>query len=222
MYWKAIGTSVRAVYEHTYLFNRLWGHPVYPLGQTYGGAGRKSIQRFRRFAASYESLAPSWWDWQETTTAGWQGLGAEITEPILGYRPITSQPLLKSGSKGDLVVWAQEHLRSAGEQVPVTGIYGKLTRAAVRDFQTKAGLNVDGVIGTATWQSLLRYEPTRYLWAGRRVQRDRGRRDPQPRDRPQPPALGLAARQGLRDRSRSQALIPKIGARAGPGPPSGA
>jgi hypothetical protein len=173
MYWKAIETSVRAVYEHTYLFNRLWGHPVYPLGQTYGGAGRKSIQRFRRFAVSYENLAPSWWDWQETTTAGWRGLGAEITEPILGYRPITSQPLLKSGSKGDLVVWAQEHLRTAGEQVPVTGIYGKITRAAVRDFQTKNGLNVDGAIGTATWQSLLRFEPTRYLWAGRPVQRDR-------------------------------------------------
>ena len=71
------------------------------------------------------------------------------------------------------MVWAQEHLRTAGEQVPVTGIYGKVTRAAVRDFQTKNGLNVDGAIGTATWQSLLRFEPTRYLWAGRRVQRDR-------------------------------------------------
>ena len=73
MYWKAIETSVRAVYEHTYLFNRLWGHPVYPLGQTYDGAGRKSIQRFRRFAGQLRDLAPSWWDWQETTTAGWQG-----------------------------------------------------------------------------------------------------------------------------------------------------
>ena len=28
------------------------------------------------------------------------------------------------------------------------------------------------MIGTATWQSLLRFEPTRYLWAGRRAQRD--------------------------------------------------
>jgi hypothetical protein len=35
MYWKAIGTSVRGIYEHTYLFNRLWGRPLYPLGQTY-------------------------------------------------------------------------------------------------------------------------------------------------------------------------------------------
>src|SRR3954467_15610124 len=75
MYWKAIETSVRAVYEHTFLFNRLWGHPVYPLGQTYGGAGRKSIQRFRRFAVSYENLAPSWGDWQGEAEAGGRGGG---------------------------------------------------------------------------------------------------------------------------------------------------
>jgi hypothetical protein len=169
MYWKAIGTSVRAVFEHTYLFNRLWGHPIYPLGQTYGGAGRKSIQRFRRFAVSYEGLQPSWWDWQETTGPGWKGVGAAITHPVFGYRPIQAQPLLKPGSRGDLVVWAQEHLRSAGENVPVTGVFGKITRSAVRDFQTNAGLPVDGAIGTNTWNALLRYEPIRWLWAGHRV-----------------------------------------------------
>ena len=87
MYWKAIDTSVRAVFEHTFLFNRLWGVPIYPLGQTYGGAGRKSIQRFRRFAVSYENLAPSWWDWQETTTAGWQGARRRHRQPGLRLPP---------------------------------------------------------------------------------------------------------------------------------------
>ena len=120
MYWRAIETSVRAVYEHTYLFNRLWGTPVYPLGQTYGGAGRKEIRLFRRFGASYGGLQPSWWDWQETTPQGWKALGADNLGPVAAYRPITSHPLLKKGSGGDLVVWAQEHLRAAGEQVPVT------------------------------------------------------------------------------------------------------
>ena len=145
--------------------------PIYPLGQTYGGAGRKSIQRFRRFAVNYGGLQPSWWDWQETSTAGWQGLGATIDEPIFGYRPVTAQPLLKSGSRGDLVVWAQEHLRGAGESVPVTGVFGRITRAAVRDFQKSAGLPVDGAIGTTTWQALLNYEPVRWRWAGRRAHR---------------------------------------------------
>jgi Putative peptidoglycan binding domain len=175
MYWRAIGTSVRAVYEHTYLFNRVWDHPIYPLGQTYGGAGRKDIVRFRRFAASYGGLAPSWWDWQETSSAGWAALGKTIAGPVFGYRPVVSHPLLKIGSKGDLVVWAQSHLRAAVRPgLPVTGIFGKRTRAAVRDFQASESLPIDGTIGTATWGSLLDFDPVRPLWAGRRAKREGG------------------------------------------------
>jgi hypothetical protein len=173
MYWKAIGTSVRTVFEHTFIYNRLWGHPVYPLGQTYDRPGRKPIQLFRRFAQSYEGRPPSWWDWQETNTAGWGALRATVG-PVFGYRPIFSQPTLKSGSRGDLVVWAQEHLQGAGESVPVTGIFGKVTRAAVRDFQSTNGLTVDGVIGTSTWRSLLRATPVRPRWAARRSLARRG------------------------------------------------
>jgi hypothetical protein len=169
MYWRAIGTSVRAVYEHTFLFNRLWGHPLHPIGQTYGGAGRKEIVRFRRFAESYGGLAPSWWDWQETDTRGWRALAAPIEGPLAGYAPVVDHPLLKRGSAGDLVVWAQEHLRAAGQpELPVTGIFGRQTRAAVRAFQETAGLPVDGAIGTETWRSLLRFDPVRQPWAEQR------------------------------------------------------
>jgi hypothetical protein len=173
MYWKAIGTSVRTVFEHTFFYNRVYGAPIYPLGQTYERPTRGELVSFRRFAASYDGLAPSWWDWQETNTTGWQGLGARV-HAIAGYRPISGNPTLKSGSRGDLVVWAQEHLKSAGESVPVTGIFGKVTRAAVRDFQTNAHLRADGVLGTQTWKALLRYQPVRYLWAGRRSTDRRG------------------------------------------------
>ncbi|HEV2727782.1 MAG TPA: hypothetical protein VGV34_05780, partial [Solirubrobacterales bacterium] len=51
MYWKTIGTSVREVYEHTYLYNRVYGHPIYPIGQTYEAPGTAAIKQFRRFAA---------------------------------------------------------------------------------------------------------------------------------------------------------------------------
>ncbi len=175
MYWRAIGTSVRVVYEHTYLFNRLWGHPIYPIGQTYGGVGRAEILRFRRFSQSYGGFAPSWWDWQETSLGAWQALGATTAGPILGYRPLDAQPVLRRGSSGDLVVWAQEHLQAAGQsQLPITGIFGKQTSAAVKTFQTSEGLPVDGAIGTATWGSLLSFDPVRPRWAGRRVKRGGG------------------------------------------------
>jgi peptidoglycan hydrolase-like protein with peptidoglycan-binding domain len=175
MYWKAIGTSVRGVYEHTYLFNRLWGHPVYPIGQTYGNPGSGELLRFRRFAASYGGLAPSWWDWQETSTAGWGALGSTADDPLVGYRPIVDHPLLKRGSRGDLVVWAQEHLVGSGQaQLPVTGVFGRLTYTAVRSFQASHGLAADGAIGTTTWASLLDAEPARPRWAARRLRSRRG------------------------------------------------
>jgi hypothetical protein len=168
MYWKAIGTSVRGVYEHTYLFNRLWGRPVYPVGQTYEEPGAAQLLRFRRFAASYGGGPPSWWDWQETSTASWGALGVSSAGPLAGYRPIASQPLLRRGSRGDLVVWAQEHLVGAGAAtLPVTGVYGRLTSTAVRAFQASQGLPADGAIGTTTWSALLGVEPVRPRWAAR-------------------------------------------------------
>jgi hypothetical protein len=174
MYWKAIGTSVRTVFEHTYLFNRLWGHPVYPIGQTYEGPGRASVLRFRRFAESYGGLAPSWWDWQETSRPTWNALAAPI-RPLTNYRPVVSQPLLKRGSRGDLVVWAQEHLVGADSpNLPVTGVFGKQTTSAVRAFQLSRGLPVDGAIGTTTWDALLEVDPVRPRWAARRARASSG------------------------------------------------
>jgi hypothetical protein len=167
MYWKAIGTSVRGVYEHTYLFNRVWGRPIYPIGQTYENPGRRQLLRFRRFALSYGGQPPSWWSWQETNTREWGALGSSTGGPVTGYRPITANPLLRRGSRGDLVVWAQTHLIGAGQtQLPVTGIFGAKTYRATRSFQAANGLRADGAIGSRTWRKLLGVQPYRPNWAG--------------------------------------------------------
>jgi len=190
MYWKTIGTSVRAVYEHTYLYNRLWGHPIYPLGQTYEGPSKGALKLFRRFAASYGDLAPSWWSWQETSGPEWGALGAtSASRPLPGYSQNLEQPLLKRGSKGDLVVWAQERLLGAGEDVPVTGLYGKLTYAAVRSFQAAHGLPADGKVGTGTWESLLDFTPYRMRWSGSRARAGTSSSRVRPASRPRSASL---------------------------------
>jgi hypothetical protein len=167
MYWKTIGTSVREVFEHTYLYNRIWGHPIYPIGQTYEGPGAASIRLFRRFAQSYGGQPPSWWSWQETSGREWGALGADSAlQPVTGYRMQVVHPLLKRGSKGDLVVWAQEHLIAAGAALPVTGIFGRLTARAVREFKQSRGLPANGVVDTDTWEALLTLTPYRAPWAG--------------------------------------------------------
>jgi hypothetical protein len=190
MYWKTIGTSVRGVYEHTYLYNRLWGHPIHPIGQTYESPGKGPLKLFRRFAASFGGLAPSWWSWQETSGREWGALGAtSASRPLTGYRQELTYPLLKRGSRGDMVVWAQERLIGAGQDVPVTGIFGKLTASAVRAFQGAKGLPADGQIGTTTWQSLLNFTPYRVRWSAGRVRARTGASN----SRVQPPSRPLSA-----------------------------
>jgi len=170
MYWKTIGTSVREVYEHTYLYNRVYGHPIYPLGQTYEAPGTGAIKLFRRFAASFGGLPPSWWSWQETNGQEWGALGADsAARPLTGYRQEVVHPLLKRKSKGDLVVWAQQHLVAAGADLPVTGFFGPKTARAVREFKEARGMPANGVIDTDTWEQLLVFTPYRPNWAAARA-----------------------------------------------------
>jgi peptidoglycan hydrolase-like protein with peptidoglycan-binding domain len=194
MYWKTIGTSVRAVFEHTYLYNRIYEAPIYPLGQTYEAPGNGSLRLFRRYSASYGGLAPSWWSWQETAGGEWGALGADVGErPLARYRIEEEHPLLKRGSRGDMVVWAQQHLVAAGESVPMTGIFGKLTQAAVRRFQRDNDLPVVGMVGTETWDALLSYEPVRARWAGTKASR-RGARSSRARPATRPLSASLPAK----------------------------
>jgi hypothetical protein len=165
MYWKDIGTSVHQVFAHTYLYNRLWGRPIFPIGQTYGAPSRFALRLFRRYSASY-GAAPSWWDWQETTPAGWGALGARAGAlKIPGFEPEVEYPLLRLGSKGDLVVWAQERLLTAGAEIEVDGIFEGATRRAVKAFQEAHGLPVDGQLGSETWAQLVDYTPARVEWS---------------------------------------------------------
>jgi hypothetical protein len=167
MYWKTIGTSVRNVYAHTYLYNRIYSRPIYPIGQTYEAPRKRELKRFRRFALSYGAGGVSWWSWQETTGREWGTLGKKVGR-IAGFQPSTALPLLKKGSRGDMVVWAQEHLLGAGQStLPVTGIFGAQTYNAVVAFQQQNGLYADGQIGTDTWVALLRATPVPVQWGAR-------------------------------------------------------
>jgi len=169
MYWKAIGTSVGSVFAHTYLYNRVFGRPIYPIGQTYENPGSGQLRRFRRYALNYGAGGVSWWSWQETSGREWGALGSPVT-PMPGVRPSSTLPLLRKGSRGDLVVWAQEHLLAAGQTgLPVTGIYGARTANAVTAFQQQKGLFADGRIGADTWSRLLQYQPVKVNWGASRA-----------------------------------------------------
>ncbi len=62
------------------------------------------------------------------------------------------------GSRGDSVTALQKKLNEKGFSLAVDGVFGPETRKAVRNYQTREGLQVDGIVGEETWGSLL-YEP---------------------------------------------------------------
>jgi hypothetical protein len=173
VYWHAIGVGVGEADRHTLRYNRVYKRPIYPLGQTYrddgGRPSRKQIRRFRRLAISFDFHGISWWDWQETTRKQWRALGQEVDKGVPGVRPRESDyPELHRGSKGDLVVWAQEHLRGAGTNLGVTGLFARKTYRAVKRFQLDHGLRADGVIGARTWRALLRVDPAMIDWSSKK------------------------------------------------------
>ncbi len=66
----------------------------------------------------------------------------------------TTRTQIKFGSKGDDVKELQTVLNSKGYNLDVDGVFGSKTQAAVRDYQSKNKLQVDGIVGTNTWASL--------------------------------------------------------------------
>ncbi len=166
MYWKDIGVSVDTVYANTFINNRIYARPIFPLGQTYGGVSSADVLRFREEAALYGATGYSFWDWQETPATGWRQLAAPLGSLASTVTPNGSYPELSKGSKGDEVLWLQEHLASAYPTQEVTGLYGAQTTANVRAFQTAHGIPAGGVAESATWAALLTLPPVAVNWTG--------------------------------------------------------
>jgi Putative peptidoglycan binding domain len=177
IYWRAIGTSVDTAVAHTYAWNGLYQRPIFPLGQLYGNPPPSEIERFRQLTAAHGATGISWWSWQSASLRGWSAIGS-IVAPIAGPPAPPDYPTLQQGSRGDVVVWAQQHLISAGQTVRVDGIYSAATEQAVRAFQTTQGLLITGRIDPSTWSALLRYEPAPPAWS--KVARASGARPPGP------------------------------------------
>lgn len=62
--------------------------------------------------------------------------------------------LLQYGSQGGDVKTLQESLNKNGYNLTTDGIFGKNTLSAVKDYQSKNGLTVDGMVGTQTQSKL--------------------------------------------------------------------
>jgi peptidoglycan hydrolase-like protein with peptidoglycan-binding domain len=70
------------------------------------------------------------------------------------YRCPVPPPTLYEGDTGGCVKTAQFFLDSWGYNLKIDGDFGPKTETAVKKFQKKAHLTVDGIIGPNTWIAL--------------------------------------------------------------------
>ena len=64
--------------------------------------------------------------------------------------------VLRKGNNGEQVKTLQRLLNAFGENLAVDGSFGSLTQAALKSYQTKNSLQVDGICGEESWKSLLK------------------------------------------------------------------
>lgn len=64
-------------------------------------------------------------------------------------------PLLRAGDRGTAVRDLRQRLAATGAGLPAGDTYDDATRAAVRAFQERRGLRVDGICGPETWGALI-------------------------------------------------------------------
>jgi hypothetical protein len=178
MYWKAIGVSVDQVYAHTYLYNSLYGRAIAPLGQLYQRPTRSEILRFRQLASAYGATGVSWWDWQETSSGAWNALARTLNPLAAAIAPGPVAPTLRRGARGDMVIWAQQHLLAAAEDVRVNGRFDTRTVRAVKAYQLASALRSTGQLDAPTWQSLLARPPAKVRWRAGTSVADGGRTGP--------------------------------------------
>lgn len=70
---------------------------------------------------------------------------------------MTGKTTLYYGANGNEVKELQQYLNKNGYNLAVDGGFGDKTLSAVKDYQQKNGLTVDGIVGSNTWESLLTF-----------------------------------------------------------------
>ncbi len=77
-----------------------------------------------------------------------------VKEPVADIPPVVEPSIFRLGSSGEQITKIQEDLKKLGYEIDVDGNFGKGTKSAVTDFQTRIGLDVDGEVGDTTMSKL--------------------------------------------------------------------
>ena len=119
---------------------------AFDVGQTLSNSRRMDLWRSSNSSGIWSFVEPI------SLTPTWVHFDKRFGTPACS---IGGYPTLKKGSISNYVCIAQDDLNTLGfDTGGLDGIYGIKTDEAVRNYQRKVGLAVDGIVGCNTWRSL--------------------------------------------------------------------
>ena len=95
------------------------------------------------------------WGWQYSSVGKVSGISGAVDVNVAYQNPGAvsggaAATLLRKGDRGEAVKLLQQRLTICGWILTADGIWGDKTDSAVRGYQYKAGLTVDGIVGLKT------------------------------------------------------------------------
>lgn len=126
------------------------------------GALKQSTALRKLNAGDYAGAADALTMWTKCNGKVLAGLVRRRKEERALFLAPVTQPqtantdLLRKGDKGDDVKLLQHRLNLLGWQLTEDGVWGVQTDSAVRGYQYRAGLTVDGIVGAKTKAALIR------------------------------------------------------------------
>jgi hypothetical protein len=164
MYWRDLGLTVAGAYRAAMDENALYGRPIVPVGQLFGGVSATEVGAFAELAVQSGAPGASFFDLDSAEPAQ---LGSVVARIVPAIRFVFRASTIRPGADGDAVVWAQELLDGAGAHLPVGGFFGAQTARALVRFQARHRLRRSGVLDAPTWRALLRVRPRVPSWKKR-------------------------------------------------------
>jgi|GEM_PF-2220807 len=112
------------------------------------------------------SWAASGLQGQSPNASAASGGKAQVHRRSTSGGSFSGRPALRYGARSSQVKALQALLNRHGARLPTTGYFGNMTLSAVKDFQRRNGLAVDGIAGPATATALQRGGGTASGWTG--------------------------------------------------------
>ena len=138
-----VGFAFKRPYEGGHgILSQHYAGLAFDVGQNLTNEGRTEMRNLAVSSRIWNyvepaSLTPRWVHFDERQT-------------ISGY------PVIRRGSRGVYVCIAQDALNSLNYLTGgLDGIFGTITERSTREYQSKKGLVVDGIIGRNTWNTLM-------------------------------------------------------------------